>query len=458
MLRQFYAVEAKVSAFKQGRDVHSIIYKVLPFAIFRGRTFIDTAGLLALLLLYTSNAFHFEIHETYSFYREQFGIFFLVLSFWYLLTRTRDMGLTSLRMNRALFFLLLFPFMLSLWSFIDPGVPLYGESGLSGTTEQLGGAVGFTLYVLRNALLYLPMVLYVHLRGLNRQEIRIIALVAILVAPFSINAYLESEEIATIATMGLLGETGGRGVAYNTYVPFLTFSALCGIYLLFSRTIYLIRILVLPCLAVVVIFCLLSTSRQSILYIIAALGTFLYLTKHGGRSKGRWLNLILVVLISLVAFSYIIEGYDLGDKFLDRFGRVDGFIDDDGGRLDLAINGLLMLNPLQWFTGAGLTSIINSGPHNDYVRWSQRVGIPLMAIGFMPFIIAFRASFRIALLSRSENTLAIFITLAVGFTLFHSFFGYPREEVNQALAVYLGLAIWFGAVRDGLFISTSRAL
>ena len=78
-----------------------------------------------------------------------------------------------------------------------------------------------------------------------------------------------------------------------------------------------------------------------------------------------------------------------------------------------------------------------------------------MVIGFMPFIIAFRASFRMALLPRTENTLSIFITLAVGFTLFHSLFGYPREEANQALAVYLGLAIWFGAVREGLFISTS---
>jgi hypothetical protein len=435
-----------------------MIDKILPFSIFRGRTILDMVGLLALVLLFTGNAFHFEIHETYSFYREQFGILFLVLSFWYLLIRARALGLNSLRMNRALFFLLLFPFMLIIWSSVDPGVPLYGEAGMGGTTDKLGASVGFTLYVLRNALLYLPMVLYVYLRGLNRQEIRIIALAVILVAPFSISAYLESEEIATLATMGLLGETGGVGVAYNTYVPFLTFSALCGIYLLFSRTNFFIKLIVLLCLAIVVIFCLLSTSRQSVLYIIATLGTFLCLTNQGSRSKGRWLNLAFVLLISLVAFNYIIEGYDLGDKFLDRFGHVDGFIDDDGGRLDMAIKGLLMLNPLQWFTGAGLTSIINSGPHNDYVRWSQRVGIPLMAIGFMPFIIAFRASFRMALLSRTENTLAIFITLAVGFTLFHSFFGYPREDANQALAVYLGLAIWFGSVREGLFMSTSKAI
>lgn len=423
------------------------------FAIFLSRSFLDTLGLLAVLLLFTANAFHFDIYMTCVFYRELFGVLFIALTLWYLLMRTHVLRWNVLRMNRALFFLLIFPVLLGLWSFIDPGVPLYDDYEVEGTTLQLGDA-GLSLYVLRNALLYLPMVVYFYLRGVTEKEIRLIALLAIVVAPFSIGAYLQSGEIATLSTLGLIAQTGeGGGIAYNSYVPYLTFSVMCGIFLLFSRTSFLLKLIVLPCVVVTGIFCLFSTSRQSVLFIVVILAAAFYFTKEGRHPRGKWFNLAVLVLVGVVSFSYFTQGYGLADNFVTRFGSAKGLTETP--RLTMAVDGLMMLNLSDWFMGAGLTSVITSGPHNDYVRWSQRVGVPLMILGFMPFFIAFRVCCRLVRRNRSDNTLFIFLAMVVGFTLFHSFFGYPREDANQAVAVYLGLSMWFGALREGLLKSVS---
>jgi O-antigen ligase len=420
-----------------------------PIAMMRGRSVLDTVGLVAVLLLFIANAFHFNIYKTFSFYRELFGVFFILLSHWYLLTGTRILYESKLYINRTLFLMLIFPVILVVWSFIDFGVPLYGDYYLEGSTELLGSA-GLNLYVLRNACLYLPMVFYLYLRGLNENEIRIISLVVILVAPFSIDAYLVNEDFASIAMLGKVAQMGG-GVAYNTYVPYLTFPVICGFFLLFSRISVVFKIVVLLCVTVTSVFCFFSASRQSVLFLILSLGGFFYFSKNGGNSKGKWLNLLLVLVVGIAMFLYVTQDYELSTNLLNRFGSIEGFVSQDTEqRGELFVNGLSLLSPLNWLMGAGLTCVITSGPHNDYVRWTQRVGFPLMILGMMPFFMAFRASLRLVRSNTSDNTLFVFLSLAVGFTLYHSLFGYPREDAFQAVAVYLGIALWFGALREGL--------
>ena len=166
-----------------------------PLAILKGRSVLDTIGLLALLLLFGFNAFHFNIYRDYVFYRESFAAFVAGLWFWSFVTRTGSLRGIVPRMNRSLFYLLLFPVLLAIWSLIDPGVPLYGDLDLETVSERISGR-NVTLYVLRNAVLYVPMVLYVSRRGLNELEIRLIALVAILLAPPA------STPICSVAEMG----------------------------------------------------------------------------------------------------------------------------------------------------------------------------------------------------------------------------------------------------------------
>lgn len=422
------------------------------------RRWLDTVGLFAVLGLFVANAFHFNIYQDYALYRELFGVLFIVLSSWYLPTNTSVPKRGEFRRNRSIYFLCLFPIFLIVWSLFDPGVSLYGDSPIEDVTEQLGEAFQ-ALYVLRNALLYLPLVMYLYLRGFNLQEIRLMALIVVLVTPFSILAYLQSGDLGQMGlTLGDVIGLGGSGIAYNSYVPYLTFSVLCGLYLIFSPGIRLINMVVLSCTAVTSVFILFSTSRQSVLFILVASITFFLLAGKRGLTRSKWLTVGITVGVITGLFVHLTQGVQVADNFLDRFSSAAAFASDErSGRLSLAIDGLTMLYPFEWLVGAGLTSVINSGPHNDYVRWTQRIGIPLMVFGFLPFILAFIRCTRLSLRYRADNNLFIFLTLAVGFTLFHSLFGYPREDANQAVVVYLGLALWFGAYREGLIPTLGRS-
>lgn len=422
----------------------------LTFTFLSSRTLLETLGLVALLLLLAGTAFHFETSKSYLYYRELFSALFAALWLWLLLTRTWFLQGGDPRIDKSLFYLTLFPVLLVLWSLGDPGVPLYGATDLAGGVSEHVDANDSTLYVLRNALLYIPMVLYFSLRGLNEQELRLIALFAVLIAPFNVASYLQSGDPATfLASLGVLAEIGGDGVDYNSYVPSLTFPIICGLYLLFSQFSLPLKAIVLLCIVATGIFILLSTSRQSVIFVILSIVVFYYFTK-GGKQFSKLIKFAAIAFGAMVAFSIIMDEADFHDNFKERFSSVSQLTGDSTGRKAIALNGLLILSPTQWFTGAGLTSVIVSGPHNDYIRWMQRVGVFVMLIGFMPFFIVFQKSYKLMTRAKQGHALYVFLCLSIGFILYHSLFGYPREDAFQAPYAYMGLALWFGALREGI--------
>jgi hypothetical protein len=426
----------------------------------RRRSRLDVLGLFALVLLIVMNAFHFNLYnnKTYLFYREVFSLLFISLLLYRFLSSSWNVLDAKLRLSNPILHLLLFPILLFFWSFFDPHIPLYGAFDVEGVSTNIGGASP-TVYILRNALLYLPMVVYFHLRGLSLSEILIVLLAIILVAPISIFYYLRSGELNL--TIREVVSLGGAGIAYNSYVPYLTFSILSGFYLLFAKTSLFVKITVLPCLLQVIMFCLFSTSRQSVVFIIIIFAVFMFVTKERSARSKKWVLGTMTVVLGIVFFIYLTQGNTVSDKFLDRFATAGSLVSDETGRLDVALHGISILKPLNWIVGAGLTSVVNSGPHNDYIRWTQRVGFPLMILGFVPFLMAFIRSTRLMFNRHLDNRLLFaFLSLAVGFTLFHSLFGYPREDSNQAVAVYLGLTLWFGAYREGLlpFVEMSQVI
>lgn len=418
-----------------------------PFAIFKNRSLWDSMGFFALLCLLVINAFHFKLYESLVYYREIFFVMFVILSAGYLLKKLNGVRASVFCINKLLFLLFSFPVLLVVWSFLDSGRELYvGASTLDMPVNVTG--IAMSIYVLRNAVLYLPMVLYFYLRGLSLSEIRLVAFVAILIAPLSILSFVISNELATFATLGVVAELGGRGLGYNTYVPYLTFLILCGIYLFFSTSNIFLKLFFLTNVSVASIYSLLTTSRQSLLFILICLAIFFYYTRGRNIHIKKSIYLAVTLLIGIVTFVYFTQDVDMSEKLLDRFTSVEGFTKTS--RVEIFVAGLAKLNLFEWFAGAGLTSVIYSGPHNDYIRWTQRVGLPLMILGFLPFLMTFIRSARAAVVYRGDNTLYIFLTLAIGFTLFHSVFGYPREDANQAVAVYVGLALWLGAYSAGL--------
>jgi hypothetical protein len=83
-----------------------------------------------------------------------------------------------------------------------------------------------------------------------------------------------------------------------------------------------------------------------------------------------------------------------------------------------------------------------------------------MLLGFYPF---FRAVLSIAglrsLLShdKKNKSLLLYLTLAILFTLYHSFFGYPREDAYQAVYCFLGLSMWLGVRKEYGLVSVMKS-
>ncbi|MCL9683551.1 O-antigen ligase family protein [Legionella maioricensis] len=381
-----------------------------------------------------------------------------------------------------------FPLILLVFAVLDTGKNLY-DNDITETSLHLR-YLNPDLYVLRNALLYVPMVVYFALRGLKSSEIRKIALLTVLIAPFSIFAFIYFFHLGTLTTFGAMVKLKGTGFQYNTYIPYLTFAALSAVYLCNAPTSNkLEKYIALAVLVFLIIYTYLSTSRQSILFIL--LSGFVFFVKNDALTLKKKLILLPVFLLciwtifklittdfsweSLTSFSAAhsisakVDGSDYTDNSnIERFNQIDGANQIDYAfdkyrtlrtpRWEIMKHGLSLLQPQEYLTGAGLSSVINSGPHNDYIRWLQRIGILGMLFGFYPFV---RALFSIAglrnsLQNKKNKMIPLYLTLAILFTLYHSFFGYPREDAYQAVYCFLGLSMWLGVRKEYGLVSVMK--
>ena len=404
---------------------------------------INRVGIYALYLLMVMVPLHFEVtkYSSLTFYRELFGLFFILL----LISNLIDKRFLNVKMRYEIFFLLLFPLLLCISAIYDPMVNLYSNNwGLGVITSTYDSNLDPRLYVIRNAVLYLPMVLYFSIRGITKGELKNIALVSIIIAPLSILLYLlsvyESGEFS-LFLLGDMAEAGGANIAYNSYVPYLTFPFISAIYILFTKSSFLEKNIGVFSISIMIIFMFLSSSRQSVLLIAFSLLVFSSFDKSGmGR---KFIGYSIVVLVVSIIYYYITVDVELNQGLVDKYSS-----GGETSRFTILLHGLGLLRVEEFFIGAGLTSVVNSGPHNDYLRWTQRVGLLFMIISFTPYFIAFiRAALKA--LEETERVHLIYIALSIFYTLYHSLFGYPREDAFQALFCFLGLALWLGYQRNG---------
>jgi hypothetical protein len=406
---------------------------------------LDSFGLLCLFALLVLNPFHFEVNKIFPYYRELLAAVFSVLWFIKIFAKSRLSPDSKLLVRKEVFFLVLFPGLLILFAIVDPlftlndpGKSLYG-SDITEASLHLE-AIDPKVYILRNALLYLPMVLYFAVRGLSEKEIKKIAMIILIVAPFSILTFITHMRLADTGELGTLAMLGGAGFLYNTYIPYLTFPALSAIYFMSTDANKKLKLISAFTLATISIIILLSTSRQALIFVF--IGGMVFLLKN------REINITKKVIIwgtsfiiALLLFFVFFSNYELHSKVVNKFTTFSGFTETK--RLEKISYGLGILKPFEHISGAGLTSVVYSGPHNDFIRWWQRIGFPAMIIGFLPFFMAAYKGYA-SIRYRKFNALNIYIFLAILFTLFHSFFGYPREDAYQAPYCFLGLAMWLG--------------
>ena len=396
---------------------------------------LNQIGIFVLYLLISLVPFHFNLTEYPSLllYRELIAIIFILL----ILINLYEGKLIDFKMRSELFFLILFPVLLFFAAFYDPMINLYTDYW--GWVSKTFQAADPRVYIIRNAVLYLPMILYFAIRGLSQEEIKNIAIICIFIAPFSILFYLLSvydDGNFSIFLLSDMAEVGGANIQYNSYVPYLTFPFISGIYLLSTRNSFWIKCLSFGSISIMSIFMFLSSSRQSMLLLLFALLVFALFDKTG---KGRKLILYAVGFSSVFFFFYLITvDVTVNENLIDKYNS-----GAETSRFNIFIEGLGLLRIHEFFTGAGLSSVVNSGPHNDYLRWTQRVGLIFMIVSFLPFFISLKGAVYKVLIEK-EKVHFIYIALSIFFTIYHSLFGYPREDAFQALFCFLGLGIWLG--------------
>ena len=404
---------------------------------------IDKLGLCALYFFISIVPFH-QIAGAYCpYYKEVFTLIFFVLVLDLLFKR----NITTSKLE--MLFLVSFPGLLVLSALADTDNKLYDDSQITYSEGMLSVKPAF--FMLRCAILHVPMVMYCAIRGVTRSEINKVARICVCVAPFSVSAYLYYTEDASLANI----LNGTFVLPYLNYVPYLTFAAMSGIFLVYSDSNLLFRFLALFVAVLIMVLAIISTGRQNVLFI--SISAFLFIAYSNRRPALSIVAIFFIISVLMICLGYVfIDSNLVSRQLLDRFSSLDGLFDGpktaermDGvpTRYTLMYDGLMMLHPEQFILGAGLTSSNGPGPHCDYVRWIQRVGLFVAAIGFLPFFMCFYRAYQ-GLKLRRTDPLLIYLLLTLGFTIYFSIFGFVREDAYESTFSYLGLAMALGSRRN----------
>jgi len=400
---------------------------------------LNTLGLYLMLLLLILIQVHEEIHKLFVYYREIFGLLFIIL-----LIMHGPSKIFKSMINKRIFFeilfLILFPLIIIVTALVDPMVNLYGES-LGTATRYDGGGLNPKLYVFRNAVLYLPMVFYFTVRGLSPSDINKIAVVTALFAPFSIIIFLAGISDSSVVADFLKIINGELMDKYNTFVPCFAISVLSILYLMdfhYKKYIFLIKMILMTILAFILVFIFYSTSRQALLLALIYISIFAF----KNISISKLMNIIYFAIFCVALYYFyvwITLNYGGNIRLIAKLADTSMH----SSRFLLMREGLAMLKLSEFFTGAGLTSVMVSGPHNDYIRWVQRIGLIFMFFSFYPFFSAMFKSFFDFQFNKNDRV-HLYILCASLFIIFNSVFGYPREDAYQSILCFMAMSMWLG--------------
>lgn len=398
----------------------------------------DRFGFFVLCLFFISISLHGIIIGFMRYYQEVFAITFLGLA----ITHQRNFFIVILK-KKPLFYMGLFVLLLIFAALMDPGVSI--DIDLP-TVEGISHAdIDNRLYVLRYAIIFVPMVLYLSVRGLSLVEVSNLCKIITLLTPVSLYSLLYFQGLNQNLGLQFIALTGGFGLGRNAFAPSLTFPFATALYLAFNSKnfIALFWSFFASC---IFIFLILSGTRQGFSIAVVTLGLLVFITAD--RKKAGFLAIEGIAFGAMIYFllTYIIVNYGLSKFVQMEYSAMDNF--SETSRIEIMLESLKQLSPLEYLYGAGLTSVMYSGPHNDYVRWIQRVGVPVMIVGILPYVISLKES-RGYFKKIKNPSLKFLVYASLLFTLAHSFFAYPRESVFYGPYCYLGIGLWL-AISKGL--------
>jgi hypothetical protein len=141
-----------------------------------------------------------------------------------------------------------------------------------------------------------------------------------------------------------------------------------------------------------------------------------------------------------------VDNFNINREVADKFLVGDSKAFFESNRISKIQEGFDLLYLHEIFIGAGIGSVPFSGPHNDFVRWIQRSGILVGLLGFVPFFLILVYSIKSYV--RTKANIFIFIFISSVFTIYTSFFGYPRDDTFQSTFVFLGMILYYAFDRN----------
>jgi O-antigen ligase len=327
--------------------------------------------------------------------------------------------------------------------FIDRGISLYEEDILSASAAL--ETINPKVFVLRNTFIYIPVVFFLLIRGLTKKELKIFLTFVFLISPIAIIVFLDSSRIGNFGELQeSMVENSNYGLLYNLFPQSITFAIITGLYLMKEYKHKIFKFFILLLLVFDLLFIVISKSRQTLLFTVIILIIYIYFNFVKIKLKYFLFSIIAFVFI-LILFDYIFSISDELKQYLFSRYTSDLF---DTNRFLIMQEGIELIGGFfNWIIGNGITSVIYSGPHNNYIRLVQKIGIIGLLLTYIPFFMALSKSIKMGIRYRRhqnfENNLVFLIVSTLLFPVFHSFFGYPFDEVYNAPIIWQGLCFYF---------------
>ena len=135
----------------------------------------DLIGPILSVLLLVGTSFHFYTKDIFLYYREVISLLYLFFVAIHINKEVVKKGLVKLKINNVVLYLCIFPIILILISFGDQKVKLY-EISIEASSNLINNSET-TIYIIRNAIIYIPMVLYFYIYGISEKAIKCLSLI-----------------------------------------------------------------------------------------------------------------------------------------------------------------------------------------------------------------------------------------------------------------------------------------
>lgn len=274
-------------------------------------------------------------------------------------------------------------------------------------------------------------------RGLSIKELNGLLTGFVLLTPLGVMLAYRNYDVLSVAEAVDFAREG-RGLAYNTFVPYVTFGVFSGIYLSVQVKHKVLRAFVVLASGGLGLFILGSPSRQSFLFLVLGAAVFLAAVRQ------RFGPLFILVCIG-VGITLALRELDMLDRSVQRFLSSDSY---ESIRTELWRMGIDYIGHFEeWIVGVSFTTdpVRDVAPHNNYIFSVIRMGLIGAVLMFLPHMMSLIRALGLAVRNWTEpwfdRGLFAYAAVSLLFTLFHSVFGYPHLDVCSAPVVWFGLCI-----------------